>query len=110
MSPPMPLTAQVRSCRRAGPVALAHVPMSFKLATPPRPALTRNPTPNPKFGLRKQMRGGNQNPLPSAAGIWSGRAGLLQAGLLKGVGNLKGGGGKGPRVSREDGGIRAKNS
>lgn len=46
---------------------------------PPRPALTGNLTPTPKFGLRKQMRGGNQNPHPSKAGIGSGRAGFLQA-------------------------------
>lgn len=90
MLPPTPLTAWVRSCPRVGPVALARVPTSFRPGHP-CPALTGNLTPTPKFGLRKQMWGGNQNPLLSVVGIRSGGGpGVCKLRLLRGLGTWGG--------------------
>lgn len=90
MLPPTPLTAWVRSCLRVGPVALARVPMSFRPGHS-RPALTGNLTPTPKFGLRKQMWGGNQNPLLSVVGIRSGGGpGFRKLRFLRGLGTRRG--------------------
>lgn len=98
---PTPLTARVHSCPRAGPVALARVPVSFRPGYP-RPA-HKNLTPTPKFGLQRQMWGGNQSPLPSVAGMGVGMGGGVRVyanlRLLKGLGTWVGGRGRGGKGS-----------
>lgn len=94
---PAPLTARAHRCLRAGPVALARVPASFRPATPPRPP--RNLTPAPKFGPRTQMRGGNQSP-PRHGGNGEGRAAFRKVTIAPRSGDPAEGGG-GVWVSRE---------
>lgn len=83
------------------------VPTSFKPGHL-SPALAGNPTHTPKFGVREQMGGGSQN-LPASLWRESGVAGGSSS-KPKTVQRSGSWGWGGQWVSREDGGIRAKNS